>query len=98
MPSSPGWPRVPPVAVSSQRSLDRPVRRARRDRPGRRPGGLGEEVSPGGVSARSGLEAEIPESTEEVPTEETGVPGTEGEIDVPGRQGGAWSAAARSRR
>jgi cell wall-associated NlpC family hydrolase len=36
----------------------------------------------GGVSSRSGLEAEIPESTEETP--ETEVPGTEEETTVPG--------------
>ena len=48
------------------------------------PAALAKKALPGGVSARSGLEAEIPESTEEVPTEESGVPGTEGETTVPG--------------
>ena len=37
------------------------------------------KVLPGGISARSGLEAEIPESTEEVPPVETET----GEIEVP---------------
>ena len=42
------------------------------------------KVLPGGVSARSGLEAEIPESTEEVPVEtETGE--TEGEVTQAGK-------------
>jgi hypothetical protein len=42
------------------------------------------KVLPGGVSARSGLEAEIPESTEEVPVEtETGE--IEGEVTQAGK-------------
>jgi cell wall-associated NlpC family hydrolase len=39
------------------------------------PAASAKRIAEGGLSARSGLEAEIPESTEEVPTEE--VPGTE---------------------
>ena len=42
------------------------------------------KVIPGGVSARSGLEAEIPESTEEVPVE-TGPGEIEGEVTQAGK-------------
>jgi cell wall-associated NlpC family hydrolase len=43
------------------------------------------KVLPGGVSARSGLEAEIPESTEEVPPVETETGETEGEVVQAGK-------------
>jgi hypothetical protein len=43
------------------------------------------KVLPGGISARSGLEAEIPESTEEVPPVETETGEIEGEIPQAGK-------------
>src|SRR6202000_2744622 len=43
------------------------------------------KVLPGGVSARSRLEAEIPESTEEVPPVETETGEIEGEIPQAGK-------------
>src|ERR1700759_1753369 len=43
------------------------------------------KVLPGGVSARSGLEAEIPESTEEVPPVETETGEIEGEVAQAGK-------------
>src|ERR1700749_4746610 len=43
------------------------------------------KIIPGGVSARSGLEAEIPESTEEVPPVETETGEIEGEVPPAGK-------------
>src|ERR1700742_1137270 len=43
------------------------------------------KILPGGVSARSGLEAEIPESTEEVPPVETETGEIEGEVTQAGK-------------
>ena len=43
------------------------------------------KIIPGGVSARSGLEAEIPESTEEVPPVETETGEIEGEVTPAGK-------------
>ena len=54
------------------------------------PAASAKRVAPGGVSARSGLEAEIPESTETTETETEYETGETGELrSPPGRQGGA---------